>query len=53
MRWENDLGKISLDELKSFHFLEQLAAHLCRASRDNNAGFLECVDLVLCTALST
>jgi hypothetical protein len=44
--------KSGLDELESFHFLEEFATHLRGASSDNDAGLLESVDLVLGAALS-
>lgn len=45
-------GVGDLNEFESLHLLEQFATHLCGASRDDDTGLLECIDLVLGTALS-
>lgn len=42
----------NLDEFKTLHFLEQLTAHLCGTSGDDDAGLFECIDLVLSAALA-
>lgn len=42
----------NLDQLESLHFLEQLATHLGWASCDDDAGLLECVDLILSAAFA-